>query len=36
MNRYLKFVHFELSRFFKIYLVLIGMTILFQIIGGYN
>ena len=33
MNRYLKFVNFELSRFFKIYLVLIGITILFQIIA---
>ena len=33
MNRFLKLVHFEWSRFFKIYLVLIGMTILFQIIA---
>ena len=33
MNRFLKLVHFELNRFFKIYLVLIGMTILFQIIA---
>jgi hypothetical protein len=30
MNRFLKLVHFEWSRFFKIYLVLIGITILFQ------
>src|SRR3954469_3732281 len=33
MNRYLKLVHFEWSRFFKIYLVLIGITVLFQIIA---
>jgi hypothetical protein len=33
MNRYLKLVHFEWSRFFKIYLVLIGITFLFQIIA---
>ena len=33
MNRFLKLVHFEWSRFFKIYLVLIGITILFQIIA---
>ena len=33
MNRFLKLVHFEWSRFFKIYLVLIGITTLFQIIA---
>ena len=33
MNRFLKLVHFEWSRFFKIYLVLIGITVLFQIIA---
>ena len=33
MNRFLKLVHFEWSRFFKIYLVLIGITALFQIIA---
>ena len=29
MNRYLKLVNFELNRFLKLYLVLIGITILF-------
>ncbi|MFD2044255.1 hypothetical protein ACFSTA_10210 [Ornithinibacillus salinisoli] len=33
MNRYLKLVNFELNRFMKIYLVLIGVTIVSQIIG---
>ena len=33
MNRFLKLVHFRWSRFFKIYLVLIGITVLFQIIA---
>ncbi|WP_047980961.1 hypothetical protein [Ornithinibacillus contaminans] len=33
MNRYLKLVNFELSRFFKIYLVLIGLTLVLQLIG---
>lgn len=33
MNRFLKLVHFEWSRFFKIYLVLIGITALFQMIA---
>ncbi|GAB3807156.1 hypothetical protein [Virgibacillus kimchii] len=33
MNRYLKLVHFEISRFFKLYLVLIVITILSQITG---
>jgi len=33
MNRYLKLVNFEFNRFFKLYLVLIGITIVTQIIG---
>ncbi|MFZ0443730.1 MAG: hypothetical protein WAM95_03570 [Bacillus sp. (in: firmicutes)] len=33
MKRYLKLVNFEFNRFFKLYLVLIGITILSQIIG---
>ena len=33
MSRYLKLVNFEFNRFFKLYLVLIGMTILLQIMG---
>ena len=33
MNRYLKLVHFEFNRFLKLYLVLIGMTIVLQIMG---
>ena len=33
MSRYLKLVHFEFNRFLKLYLVLIGMTILLQIVG---
>ncbi|MCU9614939.1 hypothetical protein OEV98_15445 [Caldibacillus lycopersici] len=33
MKRFGKLVHFEFNRFFKIYLVLIGITILSQIIG---
>ncbi|MEK3889826.1 hypothetical protein [Bacillus sp. FSL K6-3431] len=33
MKRYLKLVNFEFNRFFKLYLVLIGMTILIQMIG---
>ena len=35
MNRYLKLVNFEFNRFLKLYLVLIGITILSQIIGVY-
>jgi len=33
MKRFLKLVNFEFNRFFKIYLVLIGMTIIFQLVG---
>ena len=33
MNRYLKLVNFEFNRFFKLYLVLIGITIFTQIVG---
>lgn len=33
MNRYLKLVNFEFNRFFKLYLVLIGITIFSQLIG---
>ncbi|RDW21084.1 hypothetical protein CWR48_03760 [Oceanobacillus arenosus] len=33
MKRYLKLVNFEIGRFMKIYLVLIGITILSQLIG---
>jgi hypothetical protein len=33
MNRYLKLVNFEFNRFWKLYLVLMGVTILSQIIG---
>ncbi len=33
MKRYLKLVNFEFNRFLKIYLVLIGITIVSQIIG---
>lgn len=33
MKHYLKLVNFEFNRFFKLYLVLIGITILSQIIG---
>lgn len=33
MKQYLKLVNFEFNRFFKLYLVLIGITILTQIIG---
>lgn len=33
MKRYLKLVNFEFNRFFKLYLVLIGITILSQISG---
>ncbi|WP_428910861.1 hypothetical protein [Niallia sp. Krafla_26] len=36
MNRYLKLVHFEMNRFFKIYLVLIGITFLFQMIAVFT
>ncbi|WP_449538009.1 hypothetical protein [Ferdinandcohnia sp. Marseille-Q9671] len=35
MNRYLKLVNFEFARFFKLYLVLIGITILFQVVGAF-
>lgn len=33
MNKYLKLVNFELSRFMKIYLILIGITIISQFVG---
>jgi hypothetical protein len=33
MNRYLKLVNFEFNRFLKFYLILIGITILSQMIG---
>lgn len=33
MNRYLKLVNFEYARFFKLYLVLIGITIVSQVSG---
>ncbi|WP_077619852.1 hypothetical protein [Bacillus sinesaloumensis] len=33
MNRYLKLVNFEFTRFFKLYLVLIGITIFLQVVG---
>ncbi len=33
MKRYLKLVDFEFNRFLKLYLVLLGITILSQIIG---
>ncbi|MEH7383287.1 hypothetical protein V7138_22685 [Bacillus sp. JJ1533] len=33
MKRYLKLVNFEFSRFFKLYLVLVGITVFFQGIG---
>ncbi len=33
MNRFLKLVNFEFSRFFKLYLVLFGITVLVQIVG---
>ncbi len=33
MSRYLKLVHFEFQRFAKLYLVLIGMTIVLQLTG---
>ena len=33
MSRYLKLVNFEFNRFLKLYLVLIGATILLQIVG---
>ncbi|MEH7235276.1 hypothetical protein [Bacillus sp. JJ1562] len=33
MNRYLKLVNFEFSRFLKLYLVLVGITVFFQVIG---
>jgi len=34
MKNYLKLVNFELSRFFKLYLILIGLTIICQFIGA--
>lgn len=34
MKSYLKLVNFELSRFFKLYLILVGLTIIFQLIGS--
>lgn len=36
MKSYLKLVHFEISRFFKLYLILIGLTIVCQFIGAIN
>jgi hypothetical protein len=33
MNRYLKLVNFEFNRFWKLYMVLMGVTILSQLIG---
>ncbi|MEK5444793.1 hypothetical protein [Fredinandcohnia sp. FSL W7-1320] len=33
MNRFLKLVNFEFSRFFKLYLVLVGITVLCQMVG---
>ncbi|THE09788.1 hypothetical protein E1I69_21055 [Bacillus timonensis] len=33
MKRYLKLVNFEFSRFLKLYLVLVGITVFFQVIG---
>lgn len=33
MKNYLKLVNFEISRFFKLYLILIGLTIVCQLIG---
>lgn len=34
MKNYLKLVNFEVNRFFKLYLILIGLTILSQLIGA--
>ncbi len=34
MKSYLKLVHFEVNRFFKFYLILIGLTALSQLIGA--
>ncbi|WP_099354534.1 hypothetical protein [Fredinandcohnia onubensis] len=33
MNRFLKLVNFEFSRFLKLYLILLGITVLVQIVG---
>ncbi|MEH7224630.1 hypothetical protein V7112_12550 [Bacillus sp. JJ1566] len=33
MNRYLKLVNFEFTRFWKLYLVLVGITVFFQVVG---
>lgn len=33
MKRYLKLVNFEFSRFLKLFLVLVGVTVFFQVIG---
>ncbi len=35
MKNYLKLVNFEVNRFFKMYLILIGLTILSQLIGAW-
>ncbi|WP_342532821.1 hypothetical protein MHB40_15180 [Lysinibacillus sp. FSL K6-0057] len=35
MKNYLKLVNFEVNRFFKLYLILIGLTILSQLIGAW-
>ena len=34
MKNYAKLVHFEINRFFKPYMILMGVTILFQLIGA--
>lgn len=33
MNNYLKLVNFEMNRFFKLYVILIGITIISQLVG---
>lgn len=35
MKNYLKLVHFEFNRFFKIYISLIGITMIVQLLGSY-
>ncbi|MDP1392561.1 hypothetical protein Q8G28_01085 [Lysinibacillus capsici] len=34
MKNYLKLVNFEVNRFFKLYLIIIGLTMLSQLIGA--
>lgn len=34
MKNYLKLVHFEINRFFKLYVILMGLTVFFQLIGA--